>query len=70
VTHNKRTMRRADVLYGVTMEEFGVSKPVGMKLSGDDNTRRFTGATAGESHRQEAPADMPPEPEEAEAVTA
>ncbi|MDB6071993.1 MAG: chromosome segregation protein [Verrucomicrobiales bacterium] len=35
VTHNKRTMRRADVLYGVTMEEFGVSKPVGMKLSAE-----------------------------------
>lgn len=36
VTHNKRTMRRADVLYGVTMEEFGVSKPVGMKMSDKD----------------------------------
>lgn len=33
VTHNKRTMERADILYGVTMYEFGVSKPVGMVLS-------------------------------------
>ncbi len=40
VTHNKRTMRRADVLYGVTMEEFGVSKPVGMKLSADTERPR------------------------------
>lgn len=40
VTHNKRTMRRADVLYGVTMEEFGVSKPVGMKLSADTDRSR------------------------------
>lgn len=38
VTHSKRTMARADVMYGVTMEEFGVSKPVGMRLtSGDGN---------------------------------
>ena len=40
VTHNKRTMRRADVLYGVTMEEFGVSKPVGMKLSAETERPR------------------------------
>jgi chromosome segregation protein len=26
-------MERADVMYGVTMEEFGVSKPVGMRLT-------------------------------------
>ena len=26
-------MARADVMYGVTMEDFGVSKPVGMRLT-------------------------------------
>jgi chromosome segregation protein len=36
VTHSKRTMARADVIYGVTMEEFGVSKPVGMRLTSAD----------------------------------
>lgn len=36
VTHSKRTMNRADVMYGVTMEEFGVSKPVGMRLTAND----------------------------------
>jgi chromosome segregation protein len=60
VTHNKRTMRRADVLYGVTMEEFGVSKPVGMKLSGEETNRRATSATTGETPSQEMPAGEAP----------
>jgi chromosome segregation protein len=32
VTHNKRTMEIADQLYGVTMEEPGVSKMIGVRL--------------------------------------
>ena len=63
VTHNKRTMRRADVMYGVTMEEFGVSKPVGMKLSGNED-RKPAGANAAERHRVEAAPDPAPVEEE------
>ncbi|MEE9200125.1 MAG: AAA family ATPase, partial [Candidatus Brocadiales bacterium] len=32
ITHNKRTMAIADMLYGVTMQESGVSKKVAIKL--------------------------------------
>ena len=44
VTHSKRTMARADVMYGVTMEEFGVSKPVGMRLTTSDDPKNATPA--------------------------
>jgi chromosome segregation protein len=32
VTHNKRTMEMVDVLYGVTMEEHGISKIISVKM--------------------------------------
>jgi chromosome segregation protein len=42
ITHNKRTMEMVDTLYGVTMEEPGVSKLVSVRLS--DRTRESAAA--------------------------
>ena len=36
VTHSKRTMSRADVMYGVSMEEFGVSKTLSIHFNTSD----------------------------------
>jgi chromosome segregation protein len=42
ITHNKRTMEMVDTLYGVTMEEPGVSKLVSVRLS--DRSREASAA--------------------------
>jgi len=39
VTHSKRMMTSADLIYGVTMQEPGVSKVVSVRLGGDDASR-------------------------------
>jgi chromosome segregation protein len=48
ISHNKKTIARADALYGVTMEEHGVSRLVGVKFTRRDESRSsadFTGET-------------------------
>ena len=45
ITHSKRTMTAADMIYGVTMQEPGVSKIVSVRLGGHD-VRRAAAVTA------------------------
>ncbi len=55
VTHNKRTMSVADVIYGVTMQEFGVSKPVGVRMTGEKMSLEDGPATVADTVRGTAP---------------
>ena len=50
ITHNKRTIAKADVLYGVTMEERGVSKLVGMKLTAPQHISAEVPSNGGEQN--------------------
>jgi len=43
ITHNKRTMSVADVLYGVTMQRTGISSVVSVKFSEEEAVKKVSG---------------------------
>lgn len=64
ITHNKRTMSHADQLYGVTMQERGVSTRVAVRLdqvAKDGSINKDTAKDAIKSNIPIAPESQPPE---------
>jgi chromosome segregation protein len=55
ITHNKSTVAAADALYGVTMQERGVSKTVSMRFNQDKGEAEVVSTTIADSVRSVAP---------------
>ena len=58
VTHSKKMMTAADMIYGVTMQEPGVSKVVSVRLGGDREPERTGSRNAERKHTSEQRAEQ------------
>ncbi|MBU1105975.1 MAG: chromosome segregation protein SMC [Candidatus Riflebacteria bacterium] len=47
ITHNKETMQAVDVIYGVTLQKSGISRPISIRLEDDDKITEFTVGKSG-----------------------
>ena len=47
ITHNKETMQAVDVIYGVTLQKNGVSRPISIRLEDEDKIKEFTVSRSG-----------------------
>jgi chromosome segregation protein len=70
ITHSKRTISMADALYGVTMQEHGISKIVSVKFHKTDENADQQGARLLVPERAEAPESPDTKPPEPDAVMA
>jgi chromosome segregation protein len=69
ITHHKRTMQACDLLYGVTMQERGVSKQVSVQLEQVTADGVLNGETAGNGRGRQRQASEEPAELEPAAVT-
>ncbi len=54
ITHNKETMQAVDVIYGITLQKSGISRPISIRLEDDDKIKEFTVSKAGMRERNYA----------------
>ncbi len=54
ITHNKETMQAVDVIYGITLQKSGISRPISIRLEDDDKIKEFTVSKAGMKERNYA----------------
>ena len=59
ITHHKSTMRSCDQLYGVTMQERGVSTRVSVRVEDIQEDGRISDAAVKRAAKDEAPLDPP-----------
>lgn len=48
ITHNKETMQAVDVIYGVTLQKTGISRPISIRLEDENKIKEFTVGKSGQ----------------------